>query len=730
MPHGFGRADTYLGLELARLDVGPLRACYLVPDHDRRRLMEAITAASRRWGGVTEPMLAVGPDGFTDQRWQRVVAALAPELFVDIGLDEQARTAAAAQLGKSLTSWADFAGEAPKFPWLWCHPLVIDWPAGDDPVPVPADASLRALAGAGAVENFPMWNVYGPGIAQNADEHRCVLAQLTRGTAIWATARAVTEEAAGSVLAPPAPAVIWVSEPDSFADAIGFWNARALVATITASTTPVTAVLLPPDITAWTDLAALLVPRFQLQFRRPRPDAFIFSHSVPQEQLHEIAAQLNPAETVPAVAQEHAAPGSLGTEPDPGTALTAAVGLDPTPWCCYPRRYGRGSSELVQVFAGQTVTRTPSPVPFRVGTGGWVQVSLSGLRAFAAPPRPAVARLFTDDAWFSGGRLCMKRATMNRYELAVTVPEPSSVLSAALADKGVTFTLSDKGKYAQALLARAPGLEELVRQPGALEVIADLTRKRNDRFRKELEKLLQGKTGDTAPVDDILALARETVPLPHQPAAEMPKHELATPGIAGILEQLVALGMCSRGFSIACAECQMESYVEHSAVTARATCPGCGASGAYRAAASRPAGPVIRYRLNSLLDRANDQGAPAHILGLACLRDYAGSRPWHVVPGADLYDDAGTQVGELDLLGYMGEHLVAGEVKTSPADFTEEQVTKDLSLAARIGADIYVMVAVYALTSAQEGMAATLAAAQGCQLRTFCGDTARPAVLP
>lgn len=729
MSHGFGRADTYLGQELARLDVGPLRACYLVPDHDRVRLMEAITAASRRWGGVTEPILAVGPDGFTDQRWQRVVAALAPELFVDIGLDEQARAAAAAQLGKSLISWADFAGEAPGFPWLWCHPLVIDWPAGDAPLPMPAEASLRALAGVGAVENFPMWNMYGPGITQNADEHQCALAQLTRDTVIWAGARAVAEEAAGSVLAPPVPAVIWVSEPDSFADAVGFWNARALVATITASTTPVTAILLPPDITAWTGLAALLVPRFQAQFKRPRPDAFIFSHSVPQDRLQAIAAQLNLVEATPAVAQEHAAPGSLGTEPDPGTAPTAAVGLDPTLWCCYPRRYGCGSSELVQVFAGQTVIRAPSPVPFRVGTGGWVQVSLSGLRAFAAPPRRAVAKLFMGDAWFSGGRLCVKRATMNRYELAVTIPEPPAVLSAALRDKGMTFTLSDKGKYAQALLGRAPGLEELVRQPGALEVIADLTRKRNDRFKKELEKILRDRSGDTAPVEDILALARETVPLPHQPAAELPKHNLVTSDIAGILEQLVGLGMCSRGFSVDCAQCQMESYVEHSSVTPQATCPGCGAASTYRAAASKPAGPVIQYRLNSLLDRANDQGAPAHILGLACLRNHVGSRPLYIVPGADLYDDVGTQVGELDLLGYVAEHLIAGEVKTSPADFTEKQITKDLSLAARIGADIYVMVAVYPLTSVQEGMAAKLAAAQGCQVLIFSGDTARSAVL-
>ena len=68
-----------------------------------------------------------------------------------------------------------------------------------------------------------------------------------------------------------------------------------------------------------------------------------------------------------------------------------------------------------------------------------------------------------------------KRATANLYEVAVGIPEPSAVLSAALRDAGVTFTPSDKGKYAQALLARAPGLEGLVRQPGALEVITDLT---------------------------------------------------------------------------------------------------------------------------------------------------------------------------------------------------------------------------------------------------------------
>jgi hypothetical protein len=724
---GFGRVDSYLGQELARLAIGPMRACYLVPDLDRGRLVQAITAASRRWGGVTEPILPVGPDGFTDERWQTIVAALAPDLFVEVELDQQAGAAAAGQLGRDLTSWGNFTGKPPGFPRLWCHPLVIDGPAGDDPVPMPAETNLRALAGVGAVEDFMMWNTYGPGILQHADEHQCARAQLTQTTAIWASARSVTEEAKGSIFAPPVPAVIWVSEPNSFADAIGFWNARALVATVTSSATPVVAILLPPDISAWTDLAELLMPRFQAQYQRPHPDAFIFSHTVSREQLRVIAEQLNLAEVAPAIAQEHAAPGAIGTEPDPSAALTAAVGLDPTPWCSYPRCYGKGTSELVQVFSGRTVIRAASPVSFRLGLGGWVQVGLSGLRAFAAPQRRTVAQLLVGDAWFSGGRLCMKRGTSNTYELALTIPEPPAVLGATLRDSGVTFTLSDKGKYAEALRERAPGLEELVRQPGALEVISDLTRKRTEHFKTDLEVLLADNPSGTGLVDDILALARERLPLPHQSVAELPKHELTAEDIADILEQLVALGLCFRGFSINCTECQMENYIELSEVARQPTCPGCGAAGAYRAAANKPAGPVIRYQLSSLLDLASDQGAPPHILGLACLRQEAAGRPLYVVPGAVLRK-GGKDLGEVDLLGYLAEHLIVGEVKTSPADFTEQQIKKDLSLAALIGADIYMMVAVHPLTAEQEGVAAALATAQGCQLLPFSGDTARPAV--
>ena len=122
-------------------------------------------------------------------------------------------------------------------------------------------------------------------------------------------------------------------------------------------------------------------------------------------------------------------------------------------------------------------------------------------------------------------------------------------------------------------------------------MITDLTRKRPSRFRKEVEEPLGDDSGDASLADRIAALARETVPLPHQSVAELPKHDLDAADIVGIVERLVALGLCSRGFSVDCAECQMASYIEQSMVTRRATCPGCGAAGAYREAKDKPAGP-------------------------------------------------------------------------------------------------------------------------------------------
>lgn len=92
-------------------------------------------------------------------------------------------------------------------------------------------------------------------------------------------------------------------------------------------------------------------------------------------------------------------------------------------------------------------------------------------------------------------------------------------------------------------------------------------------------------------------------------------------------------------------------------------------------------GHVIWYRLSSLLDRASDTGALPHILGLACLRRSAGGERSYILPGA-LLNARQKSLGEVDMLGYLAEQVVVGEVKTAVEWFTEDQVKKDLALAA------------------------------------------------
>jgi hypothetical protein len=83
--------------------------------------------------------------------------------------------------------------------------------------------------------------------------------------------------------------------------------------------------------------------------------------------------------------------------------------------------------------------------------------------------------------------------------------------------------------------------------------------------------------------------------------------------------------------------------------------------------------------------------------------------------------------GEPDLIGYLAEQVVIGEVRTSADWFTEDQVRKDLALAVQVRADLYVTVAVIAISEQQKTMADALAAAQGYELLTFSGPETSPA---
>src|SRR5215470_16277344 len=117
-------------------NVRPERVCYVVRDNYLPQLEEAMTAASLRWAGATEPILAVTQTGFADQRWHQILTALQPDVLVDMGLEDQERQFISEQAQKELTSWSDFTGSHPGYPSAWQHPLLVsEYPSLPDPFP-------------------------------------------------------------------------------------------------------------------------------------------------------------------------------------------------------------------------------------------------------------------------------------------------------------------------------------------------------------------------------------------------------------------------------------------------------------------------------------------------------------------------------------------------------------------------------------------------------------------
>jgi hypothetical protein len=76
---------------------------------------------------------------------------------------------------------------------------------------------------------------------------------------------------------------------------------------------------------------------------------------------------------------------------------------------------------------------------------------------------------------------------------------------------------------------------------------------------------------------------------------------------------------------------------------------------------------------------------------IAALRAAAAGPSWFV-PGIDLLFGDGEK-REVDVFGIVNEQVIACEVKTSSAEFTEDQIVKDLGVCQRLNADIYVLAA-------------------------------------
>jgi hypothetical protein len=220
-----------------------------------------------------------------------------------------------------------------------------------------------------------------------------------------------------------------------------------------------------------------------------------------------------------------------------------------------------------------------------------------------------------------------------------------------------------------------------------LEVVRALTTGRIAHDVAELRRQFEG-----VPSADLEAMARR---LHDVRQTDKSLHQIASrtrtkvADIGAELERLVHVGVVIRGFKVECGLCGVDSFVELAAAQRQPACPGCGSSAAFEATSGRE--PMLRYRLNAMVDRASDNGVLNHIIAVAALHDHAQNREVYIAPGVNLLFPTGRRA-EADLLGLIGGDVWYGEAKSSAGWFTEEQIDGDLDSATGVGASHYLAV--------------------------------------
>jgi hypothetical protein len=511
------------------------------------------------------------------------------------------------------------------------------------------------------------------------------------------------------------PALVWVTDGDDLADCLWFWNLRAL-RPLWFVTVPM--VLLPVEaVENWLGYAQ----QFASVLRRPdgfSPDVIIGSHTLEENRLHQVARELGLQPSREEVRSGHRYP--MYPREAPFTYLTYAemrrAGREYPQWLVFQRRYGTETQIVTQLFRDSTQIRFVSPVPF-IGEGAAL-VRLSGGPFSTLPRRPSTAAMVHDAATWHGTTLQLTTDTRPDYYFTVRVPRLADTVGVVLSEVVNQYRLSDKGKIGAALQA-SKDIAALL-QPGTYEAVVELTTPRAERLRRELRNLhAQGVVVDQAVVDRLVAEWGHRGERRYRDASQVSKSS------AGVLETLVDRQWAERGFEIACTNCGISTFVPMADVPTRgpAICAGCQSPQRYTLA---KATPKVVYRLDALVDRASDQGVLPHLLVVAALTAQASDSS--LLPGVNLTfphspdkDDP-----EVDIFGVHQARVLAGEVKTKAADFTPDQLARDIDLSKRLRADVHLLAAIDTVPAKTEAAARKLCCDAGLELLVLSQPQLRP----
>lgn len=670
----------YQGLVPVRATVVPARAAYLVRDGSCAGFRRAVREASTRWGGATELILPVFEDGHIEDWVRKVVSDSAVDGLVNVDLPEAEAETVAAELGLPCVPIERIDKEGPVR--LTCHPSWLEAPVYPTSWVVggPSDRLWQAVA-AGELSDQHLDLIPSHDLALSMPKNRdgTGRAQLRGHTWLDRTVVSLNEiYASPSPLS--APTILWITADDNLNDCWEFWNVRAL-RPLRFARMPI--FLLPyEDLAHWVDFDKQLLATLD----RPNefsPDLVITSTSVGESDLHDLArklqlvrAELSDIELFggyPLTTERRKAP------------FTYSVHEGVAQFVDFDRRYGVGTQVDTHFFKGRdTSVKFDSPVPFKF-EGGALLVRLESPMFDGLPRRDAVASLIAPGATWHDDGIQLGAYARRQFRLDMRVPGLSEALSALLTAKVRNYALSDKGNLAAAFHKR-DGEKGALLEPNLYEAIRELTTPRSRSLVNELSRVIGAEESSANIVD-----------LAQRWAVQGKRIYRSVSGVQGIpnpaaavaLERLCALGWAERGLEIKCTTCHTSSFLGLGSILAKngAQCPACDDTQQYTMTGG---GPMVFYRLDGLVDRASDQGVFPHLLTVAALTSRQ-SQSWFM-PGVDLFfDDASKK--EADIVGLYGGRLAVGEVKTSASEFTPRQLAKDVEVARRLGADIYVMAA-------------------------------------
>jgi hypothetical protein len=308
-------------------------------------------------------------------------------------------------------------------------------------------------------------------------------------------------------------------------------------------------------------------------------------------------------------------------------------------------------------------------------------VRLSGPPFDGLPQRPAIAAHITQGAIWRHGTLQLNVFALDDYQFELHIPDLPEAVALILTEVASSHQLSDKGKLGKAWQDNTDTQPLL--QPGVFEVITQLTTPRSRDMLRELRRL----QGEGAVTEDLAALAASwggRVERRHRSADQIQRMDQAD--AVRVLEQLCALGWAERGLQISCGTCGLRSFIRFPQATGRAICPGCKYASRYETDRAL----TIRYRLDSYLDLLSDQGVLPQLMAATVLAQRG--KYSYFLPGLDVTTDDGNSA-EADLFGILDGQILAGEVKTSAAWFTDGQLDRDTQLTQRLRADTHVLAA-------------------------------------